>query len=65
MADTSEDQIMLCVNHGEGTTHLYLSDVNGTQFSLSLNDVLYFHPEGANRDSWIKWDIYSPHKWDF
>ncbi|KAH3868410.1 hypothetical protein DPMN_031557, partial [Dreissena polymorpha] len=54
VADATEDQIFLCVNHGEGSTHLYVSDVNSTQFSLSLDDVLYFHPNGSNKDSWLR-----------
>ncbi|WAR05449.1 SORL-like protein [Mya arenaria] len=60
VVDTTEDQILLCVNHGEGSTHLYVSDVNGTRFSLALDDVLYFHPNGSNKDSWLKYYLNEP-----
>ena len=54
VADTSEDQIFLCVSHNEHSTHLYISDAQGTKFSQSLEDVLYFHPNGSYSDSWLR-----------
>ena len=44
VADTSEDQVMLCVNHEGSSSHLYISDVNGTRFTVALEDILYFNP---------------------
>ena len=55
--DTSEDQIMMCVNHEPSSSHLYISDVNGTKFTLSLEDILYFNPNGSFGASWLRYVI--------
>ena len=34
---------MLCVNHEGSSSHLYISDVNGTRFTVALEDILYFN----------------------
>jgi len=44
IADASEDQVFLCVTHNKSSTHLYISDVTGTKYSLSLENVIYFNP---------------------
>ena len=58
IADISEGQLMICVNHDSMLTNLYISnvpnDVKGVQFSLSLERVLYFYPEGSFPNSWLK-----------
>lgn len=58
IADISEGQLMVCVNHDSMLTNLYISsvpdDTKGVQFSLSLERVLYFYPEGAFPNSWLK-----------
>ena len=53
VADASEDQVFLCVNHNGSQTHLYISEVQGVSFSLSLENVVYYNPEGANIDTWL------------
>ncbi|XP_053408510.1 sortilin-related receptor-like isoform X2 [Mercenaria mercenaria] len=60
VADASEDQIFMCVNHDELTTHLYISNVNGTKFSQSLENILYFNPNGSNRNSWLRFYMDKP-----
>ncbi|KAL4229272.1 Sortilin-related receptor [Mactra antiquata] len=54
VADASEDQIFLCIGHNGSRTHLYISEANSTKFSLSLEDILYFNPNGSFGDSWLK-----------
>lgn len=44
IADASEDQVFVCVIHTVSTTNLYISDVHGIKFSLSLERILYFRP---------------------
>nr|KAG5689322.1 hypothetical protein BaRGS_018865 [Batillaria attramentaria] len=53
VADASEDQVMLCVTHNNTVTHLYISDVQGSRFSLSLENIVFFNPKGANKDTWL------------
>ncbi|OWF38955.1 sortilin-related receptor-like isoform X2 [Mizuhopecten yessoensis] len=55
VADASEDMVFLCVNHGDNTTHLYLSDVEGKKFSLNLENIVYYNPKGANKDTWLRY----------
>ena len=54
VADSSEDQVFLCVNHGVNVTHLYISEAQGVAFSQSLDNVVYFNPEGSNKDHWLR-----------
>ena len=46
--------MFLCVSHDNRSSHLYVSNVNGTKFSLSLEDLLYFNPKGTHNDSWVR-----------
>ncbi|KAK7105788.1 sortilin-related receptor-like isoform X2 [Littorina saxatilis] len=55
MADASEGQVMLCVVHNTSDTHLYISDVEGSRFSLSLEHIVYFNPQGAHKDTWLSY----------
>ncbi|XP_041372534.1 sortilin-related receptor-like [Gigantopelta aegis] len=55
IADASESQVMACVNHNRTVTHLYVSEVQGLKFSLSLERVVYFNPRGANNDTWLRY----------
>ncbi|XP_067129295.1 sortilin-related receptor-like [Centruroides vittatus] len=48
IADASEDQVFVCVTHDTSTTNLYISDVRGIKFSLSLERILYFRPGAIN-----------------
>ena len=54
VADASEGQVMLCVVHNTSDTNLYISDVQGQRFSLSLEHIVYFSPKGANKDTWLR-----------
>uniref|UniRef100_A0A646QCG5 Sortilin-related receptor n=1 Tax=Hemiscolopendra marginata TaxID=943146 RepID=A0A646QCG5_9MYRI len=53
IADASEDRVFVCVNHKDMHTNLYMSDVTGVQYALSLERILYFNPEGAGKDTWL------------
>ncbi|XP_033758599.1 sortilin-related receptor-like isoform X2 [Pecten maximus] len=55
VADASEDMVFLCVNHDNNSTHLYLSDVEGKKFSLNLENIVYYNPKGANKDTWLRY----------
>ncbi|KAL5019680.1 hypothetical protein ScPMuIL_002572 [Solemya velum] len=55
VADVSDGQVLVCVTHSNGATHLYLSDVRGVDYSLTLRDVIYYNPEGANKDTWLRY----------
>ncbi|XP_046548454.1 sortilin-related receptor-like [Haliotis rubra] len=55
IADASEEQVMACVFHNSSATNLYISEVKGLRFSLSLERVVYFNPKGANRDTWLRY----------
>ena len=54
IADASEDQVFVCVNHLNNVTHLYISDTQGLSFSLSLENVLYYTPEGSGSNTLIR-----------
>ncbi|XP_022107466.1 sortilin-related receptor-like [Acanthaster planci] len=53
IADADEDQVFVCVNHDLNKTNLYISEVQGTSYSLSLEDIVYFSPEGPGKDTWL------------
>lgn len=55
IADASEDQVFVCVNHLNNVTHLYISDTQGLSFSLSLENVLYYSPEGSGSKTLIRY----------
>jgi hypothetical protein len=55
VADSSEQQVLLCVNHINGSTNLFVSDLLGVKYALSLENIVYFNPEGANKDTWLKY----------
>lgn len=55
IADASEDQVFVCVNHLNNVTHLYISDTQGLSFSLSLENVLYYSPEGSGSNTLIRY----------
>uniref|UniRef100_H2YHN0 VPS10 domain-containing protein n=1 Tax=Ciona savignyi TaxID=51511 RepID=H2YHN0_CIOSA len=48
VVDAADSQIMLCASHGPGVTHIYISEPNGVDFSLSLENVTYFNPDGPH-----------------
>lgn len=45
----------MCVNHLNNVTHLYISDTQGLSFSLSLENVLYYSPEGSGSNTLIRY----------
>ena len=55
IADASEDQVFVCVNHNSIKTNLYISEANGVEFSLSLENIVYYNPEGAGKDTWLRY----------
>lgn len=55
IADASEEQVFVCVNHLNNVTHLYISDTQGLSFSLSLENVLYYSPEGSGSNTLIRY----------
>ena len=53
---TPEGQVMVVVHHGGSLSNLYTSTKITpyvVQFSLSLDRVMYYSPEGTWRDSWL------------
>uniref|UniRef100_A0A673KBJ0 Sortilin-related receptor n=1 Tax=Sinocyclocheilus rhinocerous TaxID=307959 RepID=A0A673KBJ0_9TELE len=60
IADASEDQVFVCVNHNNNVTHLYISDTQGLAFSLSLENVLYFSPDGSGSNTLIRYFANEP-----
>uniref|UniRef100_A0A3Q1ID25 Sortilin-related receptor n=1 Tax=Anabas testudineus TaxID=64144 RepID=A0A3Q1ID25_ANATE len=60
IADASEDQVFVCVNHLNNITHLYISDTQGLSFSLSLENVLYYNPEGSGSNTLIRYFANEP-----
>ncbi|KAG7282267.1 hypothetical protein CRUP_033794, partial [Coryphaenoides rupestris] len=60
IADASEDQVFVCVNHVNNVTHLYISDTQGLSFSLSLENVLYYSPEGSGSNTLIRYFANEP-----
>lgn len=56
IADASEDQVFVCVNY-LNVTHLYISDTQGLSFSLSLENVLYYSPEGFGGKTLIRYRL--------
>ncbi|XP_076833567.1 LOW QUALITY PROTEIN: sortilin-related receptor [Brachyhypopomus gauderio] len=60
IADASEDQVFVCVNHNNNVTHLYISDTQGLAFSLSLENVVYYSPEGSGSNTLIRYFANEP-----
>lgn len=57
IADASEGQVFACVNHNDLHTNLYLSDVTGLKYTLSLENILYFNPQAkysSYKDTWLR-----------
>ena len=50
--DASEGQVMVCVSHNSSLTNLYISEVNGFRFSLSLEKVVFYNPKSASHEDW-------------
>ena len=55
---TDDGQILAVVNHGPKSSNLYISariTPYEVQFSLSLDNVMYFNPQLTWRDSWLSY----------
>ncbi|KAK6963835.1 Sortilin- receptor [Biomphalaria glabrata] len=53
VADASEGQLMVCVYHNN-SANLYVSDVQGYRFSLSLERIVYFNPKIMQNNFWLR-----------
>ncbi|ELU15207.1 hypothetical protein CAPTEDRAFT_219450 [Capitella teleta] len=53
IADASEDQVFACVSHNSTSTHLYISEVQGISFSLSMRNIAYYNPNGYLKHTWV------------
>nr|XP_034995004.1 sortilin-related receptor isoform X2 [Zootoca vivipara] len=60
IADTSEDQVFVCVSHSNNGTNLYISEAEGLRFSLTLENVLYYSPGGMGSDTLVKYFANEP-----
>ncbi|KAG2470136.1 SORL protein, partial [Polypterus senegalus] len=60
VADASEDQVFVCVNHNNNVTNLYISDLEGLSFSLSLENVLYYSPKGTGSETLVRYFANEP-----
>uniref|UniRef100_A0A673IES5 Sortilin-related receptor n=1 Tax=Sinocyclocheilus rhinocerous TaxID=307959 RepID=A0A673IES5_9TELE len=60
IADASEDQVFVCVNHNNNVTHLYISDTQGLAFSLSLENMLFYSPDGSGSNTLIRYFANEP-----
>ncbi|XP_019620636.1 PREDICTED: sortilin-related receptor-like isoform X1 [Branchiostoma belcheri] len=58
--DASEHQVFVCVNHNHTLTNLYISGVHGVDFSLSLENILYFNPETTGSESLLRYYVDEP-----
>ncbi len=53
VADADEDQVFLCVNHDKIKTNLYISEIDGLRYSLSLENIVYYSPKGPGNTTWL------------
>ena len=54
IADTSEKQVFVAVNHNTNTSHLYISDMTGVKYTLSLERILFYAPD-RQKDYWLRY----------
>lgn len=54
IADTSEDQVFVCVTYSNNSTSLYISEAEGLHFSLTLENILYYSPGGSGSDTLVR-----------
>ncbi|XP_070808754.1 LOW QUALITY PROTEIN: sortilin-related receptor [Pituophis catenifer annectens] len=60
IADTSEDQVFVCVTYSNNSTSLYISEAEGLHFSLTLENILYYSPGGAGSDTLVRYFASEP-----
>ncbi|KAM5310926.1 sortilin-related receptor isoform 1-T6 [Glossophaga mutica] len=60
IADASEDQVFVCVSRSDNRTDLYISEVEGLKFSLSLENILYYSPGGTGSDTLVRYFANEP-----
>ncbi|MEJ1287722.1 sortilin-related receptor LDLR class A repeat-containing [Cricetulus griseus] len=63
IADASEDQVFVCVSHSNNSTNLYISEAEGLEFSLSLENVLYYSPGGVGSDTLVRYSTNEGETW--
>ncbi|CAH1796241.1 unnamed protein product [Owenia fusiformis] len=59
IADASEDQVFVVVNHASNNSKLYISQAKGKDFTLSLERIFYYNPH-KNNDSWLSYFAEEP-----
>ncbi|XP_028406976.1 sortilin-related receptor-like isoform X2 [Dendronephthya gigantea] len=52
IADSSEKQVFVAVSHNLNTSHLYISDMTGVKYTLSMERILYYAPD-QRKDYWL------------
>lgn len=58
VADATEHQIFLCASiNNTNQVNLYTSDSRGLYFSLSLEGIIYYNPNGINNNTWLRWAV--------
>ncbi|CAG2103255.1 unnamed protein product [Medioppia subpectinata] len=60
IGDATEEVVMACLTFNDSTTHLYTSGENGLQFSLSLENILYFAPNVTKHPIGLDWNSDEP-----
>ncbi|XP_055516540.1 sortilin-related receptor isoform X2 [Leucoraja erinacea] len=60
VADASEDQVFVCVHLSNNVTNLYISEADGLKFSLSLENILYYSPGGADSSTLVRYFANEP-----
>jgi hypothetical protein len=60
VADASQELVMACITFNDSTTNLYTSGENGTLFSLSLENILYFAPNVTKHPFGLDWRSEEP-----
>lgn len=53
VADATEDQVFVCACINSTSTNLYISGSRGTEYSLSLENIMYYSPSLSY--SWLSW----------
>ncbi|XP_062521984.1 sortilin-related receptor-like isoform X2 [Corticium candelabrum] len=54
VADSSEEQAFVAVNHASNHTNLYISAAAGHKFSLSLERILYYNGQSDVSTPWLR-----------
>ena len=55
MFDVEEDQVFVVINHMKNASHMYISDVGGVKYYLSIRRVLYHNPWTNVSSPWLRY----------